>query len=125
MRSAKFKTENGEISVPPQSHFLQRVGNDVWLMNCCISSEGCKVNCTIGEANAEMDSALNWTPGNIDEHRKTAIIAFSTGYEEGHQDTVDGAFSGNGRTEEHDEAAEFWLTDAENDGTFDRDLKCD
>lgn len=49
------------------------------------------------------------------------IIAYSSGYEEGHHDTVEGTFQGNGRPEEHDEAAQEWLNEATADGTLERD----
>lgn len=50
------------------------------------------------------------------------IIAYSTGYEHGHHDTVEGHFWGNGRSEMHDSHAAEWLDDAISDGTFDRDV---
>ena len=54
--------------------------------------------------------------------KKDLIIAFSNGYEHGHYDTVEGCFSGNGRPDEHDENAEYWLETALKDGTFKRRL---
>lgn len=56
------------------------------------------------------------------EIERLITIAYSNGYEHGHHDTVEGAFSGNGRSEEHDEDASDWLDDAWDDGTFDRKL---
>ena len=55
--------------------------------------------------------------------KKDLIIAYSSGYEYGHHDTVEGVFSGNGRSEEHDEDASYWLRDALKDGTFKRRLQ--
>jgi hypothetical protein len=57
-----------------------------------------------------------------DEVKRMLIIAYSSGYEHGHHDTVEGAFSGNGRSEYHDADANEWLADAQDDGTFDREL---
>jgi len=50
------------------------------------------------------------------------IIAYSSGYEHGHNDTVEGCFSGNGRPDEHDSDAEEWVDLALSDGTFRRGL---
>ena len=36
---------------------------------------------------------------------KAIIIAYSSGYEHGHHDTVEGVFTGNGRSEMHDSDA--------------------
>lgn len=48
--------------------------------------------------------------------------AFSSGYEAGHNDTVEGIFSGNGRPDEHDEIAWDWSEEAIRDGSLDRRL---
>jgi hypothetical protein len=53
---------------------------------------------------------------------KELAIAYSSGYECGHHDTVEGVFSGCGQSEEHDEGALDWLESAIKDGTFERDL---
>ena len=53
---------------------------------------------------------------------KLLIIAYSSGYEHGHGDTVEGIFCGNGRSEEHDDIAREWLDYSMDDGTFDREL---
>lgn len=53
------------------------------------------------------------------------IIAFSTGYENGHHDTVEGCFSGSGDSSDHDEMSKDWLEDAVGDGTFSRRLSID
>lgn len=62
-------------------------------------------------------------PKFITSKMKDLIIAYSSGYESGHHDTVEGGFSGCGRSEEHDEDALDWLESALKDGTFERKLR--
>ncbi len=57
-----------------------------------------------------------------DEIEKRIKIAYASGYEHGHHDTVEGRFYGNGRSETHDADASEWYDDAKDDGTFDRNL---
>lgn len=56
-----------------------------------------------------------------EEIENKLIIAYSEGYEEGHYDTVEGIFYGNCRSSTHDDIARKWLSDALEDGTFDRE----
>ena len=58
-----------------------------------------------------------------DEIKKMIVIAYSSGYEHGHNDTVEGVFWGNGRSETHDSDAKEWAESAVCDGTFDRDME--
>lgn len=51
------------------------------------------------------------------------VIAYSTGYENGHHDTVEGTFDGDGQTEIHDYISVEWIEEALADGTFDREIK--
>lgn len=55
--------------------------------------------------------------------RKLLIIAYSSGYEHGHHDTVEGQFWGDGKSQRHDSMASEWLAEAIPDGVFDRDLE--
>ena len=57
-----------------------------------------------------------------DKTKQLLIIAYATGYENGHHDTVEGTFYGNGRSEIHFPDAAEWLDDAETDGTFEVDV---
>jgi hypothetical protein len=50
------------------------------------------------------------------------IIAYSAGYEQGHHDTVEGYFCGNGRDSEHDEQAAETIDEMLRDGSFDREV---
>lgn len=52
------------------------------------------------------------------------IIAYASGYEHGHHDTVEGCFSGDGHDEAHDERAREWLDHALYDATFEREVTC-
>ena len=54
---------------------------------------------------------------------KRLIIAYSSGYEHGHHDTVEGQFWGDGQTKRHDEQSLDWLKEAQADGTFDREVE--
>ena len=62
------------------------------------------------------------SPRITSEVKRMLIIAYSSGYEHGHHDTVEGIFSGNGLSEDHDTDANEWLNTAENDGSLDRGL---
>lgn len=55
--------------------------------------------------------------------KKMLIIAYSSGYEHGHHDTVEGVFSGCGRSEHHDTDASLWLEEAMTGGTFEREIE--
>lgn len=57
-----------------------------------------------------------------EEMEKRIIIAYASGYEHGHGDTVDGNFDGDGRSEYHDGTAKTWYDDAKDHGVFDREL---
>ena len=54
---------------------------------------------------------------------KDLIIAYSGGYENGHNDTVDGFFYGNGRSEMHDSESKEWIDESLDNGVFNRELK--
>jgi hypothetical protein len=54
--------------------------------------------------------------------KRMLVIAYSSGYEAGHNDTVEGIFNGNGRSEHHDQDALAWIDEAQWDGTFEREL---
>ena len=54
---------------------------------------------------------------------KSLIIAFSAGYEIGHNDTADGHFQGNGTHEYHDQYAYEWVVNAFKDNVFQRDIE--
>lgn len=56
-----------------------------------------------------------------DKTKRMIIIAYSSGYESGHHDTVEGMFVD--CTQTHDEIASEWLEDAVDDDTFGRGLK--
>ena len=53
---------------------------------------------------------------------KDLIIAYSSGYENGHDDTIDGFFYGNGRSDMHDWDAKKWIEESLDDGVFNREL---
>lgn len=69
-----------------------------------------------------LECAKSLASKGDEEAEKRTIIAYASGYEHGHSDTVDGNFSGNGHSEEHDGIAKTWIDDARGHGVFDREL---
>ena len=58
----------------------------------------------------------------IENIQRMLVIAYSAGKEQGHHETVEGCFYGNGRNEAHDEAGIEWVLEATEEGEFTRDL---
>jgi hypothetical protein len=56
---------------------------------------------------------------NMNERiKQMLIVAYSSGYEAGHHDTVEGSFQGNGRSDEHHEMAAEIIDQMAWDGSF-------
>lgn len=67
-----------------------------------------------------IDKLLN---SKKSDSMKDLIIAYSSGYENGHRDTVDGFFYGDGTSEIHDSDAVEWIEKALDNGAFNRELE--
>ena len=83
---------------------------------------------TCCECGSQIDDDMKITIDKLLNSKKSysmkdLIIAYSSGYENGHNDTVDGFFYGDGASEIHDSDAVEWIEKALDNGLFDRELE--